>query len=139
MDRIPSRYFTTLPFLKGISVKNVIILLSIPKLFLVETCFHVRNGQLVSSAEWLTGFFMVFVIVKKVFLKSFSEPSINSLCLKVCNSSNTLQFFHIPPNNVSGILWKKFSSSYFAFYYHFIYFLCDPTPNLFDKIQINSA
>ena len=29
------------------------------------------------------------------------------ICVKICNSFNTLQFFHIPPNNVSDILWKK--------------------------------
>ena len=37
-------------------------------------------------------------------LKNLSHSFINKLCAKTCNSSNTLNFFHIPPNNVSEIL-----------------------------------
>ena len=38
------------------------------------------------------------------FLKNLSESFINNLYVKICNSSITLQFFQIPPNNVSEIL-----------------------------------
>ena len=41
------------------------------------------------------------------FLYGTHDSFINNLCVKICSSSSTLQFFHIPPNNVSGILWKR--------------------------------
>ena len=37
-------------------------------------------------------------------LKNLPHSFINKLCVKTCNNSNTLKFFHIPPNNVSEIL-----------------------------------
>ena len=41
------------------------------------------------------------------FFKWIYQNHLLIICVKICNSSNTLQFFHIPPNNVSEILWKK--------------------------------
>ena len=41
------------------------------------------------------------------FLKNLSDSFINNLCVEIRNSSNTLQFFYIPPNNVNRILWKN--------------------------------
>ena len=45
-------------------------------------------------------------------LKNLSESFINNLCIRICNISqlkipNTLQFYQIPPNNMSSILWKN--------------------------------
>ena len=42
------------------------------------------------------------------FLKKLSESFVNNLCVKISNSPITLQFFHIPPNNVNEIL-KNFN------------------------------
>ena len=59
------------------------------------------------------------------FLKNLSESLINNLCVNICNSSITLQFFHIPPNNVSKILWKKLQFKIFCIFFHtlFIFFV----------------
>ena len=58
------------------------------------------------------------------FLKNLLESFINNLCVKICNSSNTLQFFHIPLNNVSEILWKILQFIFCIFFNTlFVYFV----------------
>ena len=51
------------------------------------------------------------------FLMDLSESFINDLCVKICNSSNTQQFFHIPLNNVSKILWKNLQFIIFCIFF----------------------
>ena len=60
------------------------------------------------------------------FLKNLLESFINNLCVKICNSYNTLQFFHMPLNNVSEILWKilQFIFSIFLTLYLFTLWSC---------------
>ena len=60
-----------------------------------------RVGKQRGSIDW---FQYRALSSKKDFLNNLSESFIKNLCIKICNSSNALQFFHIPPNNVSGIL-----------------------------------
>ena len=73
------------------------------------------------------------------FLRELLERIINNSCVKICSSSNTLQFFDRSPNNVITILWKNFTSWCFVFYCDFICFLCDPVTILFCKVWINWA
>ena len=83
-------------------LRNIIVSWSIQRFPLLETHFHVETGELQSSAGQLTGFFMMRLIVDKVFFENIIYR--NQLCVKTCNDSNTLQLIHISPNIVSGIL-----------------------------------
>ena len=72
---------------------------------IVETRFYLETGQLVSSEDWLILYGAPYSI------EGFSwiyQNHLLTIGVKICNSSNTLQFFHIPPSNVSNMLWKEF-------------------------------
>ena len=50
-------------------------------------------------------------------LKDLSESFFNNSCVEICNSTNTLHFFHTPPDNVSGILCiLHFNITLFVFF-----------------------
>ena len=80
---------------------------SVPRYLLIETCFSVETGHLVNSANLYCAPYST-----EGFLKSLSESFINNICVKICNSSSTLQFFHITPNNLSKIFRAKKTSIY---------------------------
>ena len=85
--------------------RNFIALQSIQIYVMVETRFDLETGQLVSSEDWLILYGAPYSI------EGFSWIYQNDLLkigVKICNSSNTLQFFHIPPSNVSNMSWKEF-------------------------------
>ena len=89
--------------------RNRIVLWSIQRFLLVETRFHVETGQLVIDKECRSIAWFQYSVPYSIksFLKNLSESFINNLCAKICNSFNTLKFFHIPLNIVSGILRIK--------------------------------
>ena len=85
--------------------RNLIALQSIQIYVMVETRFYLETGQLVSSEDWLILYGAPYSI------EGFSwiyQNHLLTIGVKICNSSNTLQFFHIPPSNVSNMLWKEF-------------------------------
>ena len=65
------------------------------------------------------------VVFRRFFLKNLSELFVNSLCVKIYNSLNTLQFFHIPPNYMSRILImeKTYILHLLTFFFFVILFL----------------
>ena len=81
--------------------RNVILVWSFQKFILVETRFHVETSLLVRNGDQLNDFYMVQVVG---FLGNYLERIINNSCVKICSSSNTLQFFDRSPNNVITIL-----------------------------------
>ena len=96
---------------------------------MVETHFHLETSQLLSSADRLTGLCMLRH-------SNLSESFINNLCVKNCNSSNTLQFFHISPNNVNGILWKKNILHFYYLLFVFFVILLLISSTKFESIKL---
>ena len=81
-----------------------------------------RSGKQCGLIDW---FLYAAPYSIEDFLKNLSELFINNLCVKICNSSITLQFFHIPPNNVSEISWKKLQFIIFCIFLNtlFVFFV----------------
>ena len=111
--------------------RNTVVLWSILRLLLVDSfsCGNWSDGK----QSRLTGFYMMYFIIQKVL--RISQNDLLIICVKISNSFYTIQFFHIPPNNVSIIPSKKLQFIFCILLLLYL-FSCDPVSNSFESIQL---